>query len=225
MFKVLLSSALLLSLLSACQAPLIGLHSQPPAQPQLLQRQSAPQHLQAPLFPVQQGFFWEYGVTLAPVMDPLAEEKSTYTLALEKVTPTPQGTRLELRAQSGFNNRYSFPSLVQSPQGIQLQDMTFLGLGSDEVRGLSIPFVQQPLSPGQRWEDENWIGKVKGLEPVTVPAGTFEAWRIEVIGTYDRAYTAVGDYWLVPGMGVVKSAYTVPNFHIESVLLQAGPRR
>lgn len=221
------SALLALSFLAAaCQQPQL---LAPPAQvgsvqglQNPLQAQRNPQ--QVAFFPVTQGFFWDYGVTLAPVMDPLAEERGSYTLRLEEVRSTPAGTRLGLRAQSGFNNRYSFLSLLQGPQGVMLQDMTFLGLGSEEVRGIEIPFLPAQLSPGYRWESEHWIGKVKGRERISVPAGSFDTLRIEVIGTYGTDYTAVGDYWLAEGLGVVKSRYTIPDWHVESVLRQAGPQ-
>ncbi|HEY9843627.1 MAG: hypothetical protein ACAI44_40740 [Candidatus Sericytochromatia bacterium] len=179
----------------------------------------------AALFPVQQGYHWDYAVTVAPVMDPDDEDHGTYSLEIDKAVPGPAGTRLELRGLSGFSHSYSFPTLIQGPDGIQLRDMTFLGLGADEVQGLGIDFIRLPLQPGQRWEDENWIGKVKGFETVSVPAGNFQAWRIEVIGTYDQAYTTVGDYWIAPGQGVVKAVYTIPDFHIEMLLTRAGLRK
>lgn len=222
-----ISSLILLSctvLLLACQAPVMP-PAMAPAVPRPLQALNSSPTAPAALFPTTQGFFWDYAVTIAPVMDPQAEEYGSYTLQLEDVQPVSGATQLGLRAQSGFNNRYSFPTLVQGPQGVTLRDMTFLGIGSDEVRGLEIPFVPAQLTPGYRWESEHWIGKVKGRERVSVPAGSYDAWRIEVIGTFEQAYTAVGDYWLVEGLGVVKSRYTVPHMHVESVLRQAGPRR
>ncbi len=210
------------SLLSACSSP-APLNAN--IAPQVLRQQSASQTLNQGFFPTQAGYRWEYGVTISPVNDPLVEEKGTYTLALEKVSPAAQGQRLEMRAQSSFTSHYSFPSLLQNQDGVQLQDMTFLGLGSDEVKGLKIDFLHQGLQAGQRWEDPNWIAKVKGLESVSVPAGNFQAWRIEVIATYDRAYTAVGDYWLAPGQGVIKSNLTIPGWHVESVLTRGGLQR
>lgn len=226
--KSLLSLALLA--LTACQAPVLNapqamLPRAPLAAQAQLRAQTQAQAQTAPLFPVQAGYHWEYEVTIAPVQDPYAEEHGNYSLNLESVTPSPQGDKLEFRAMSSFTTSYTFPTLIQSDQGLTLQDMTFLGLGSDKVQGLSLNFVQAPLQAGQRWEDEYWIGKVKGQEDVTVPAGTFRAWRIEVIGTFQQAYTAVGDYWFVPGQGMVKSVLTVPGTHIEMDLAQSGLRR
>jgi hypothetical protein len=55
-----------------------------------------------------------------------------------------------------------------------------------------------------------------------VPAGTFEAWNIDVIGTYDQQYTAVGHYWVAPGKGIVKSELSIPGWNMESVMIPAG---
>lgn len=174
------------------------------------------------LFPVQQGYRWDYNVTVAPVMDPYAEEHGTYSLQIDRATATPAGTQLELRGLSGFTQNYSFPTLVQGPNGVQLRDFTFLGFGSDEVKGLSIDFLRNPLQAGIRWEEDNWLAKVKGQETIQTAAGRFQAWRIEVIGTYDHAYTAVGDYWVVAGIGIVKAVYTVPDVHVEMELAKSG---
>lgn len=218
-----LLAALLLSSLSACQSPSLQspLHTPLRAPLQSLAQQRVPVHAQQQsraLFPEEQGTKWDYAVTLAPTMDPLAEEKGSYSLLLEKVKSTPQGKRLELRAQSGFNGYYSFPTLIQGPQGIQLEDMTFLGIGSEAVRGLKIDFLKLPFQAQQRWEDEYWIGSYKGRETVRVPAGEFEAERVSVIGTFQNAYTAVGDYWIAPGVGVVKSDINIPGFSVLSEL-------
>lgn len=225
MLKQVISSLSALVLLASCSsAPQPNTLAARPLAPQVnsLRQQAAPRT--AALFPVEQGYHWDYEVTIAPVNDPYAEEKGSYTLDLEKVTQGPAGTQLELRAVSGFTQYSSFPTLIQNEREVRLQDMTFLGIGSDEVRGLSLSFIQQPLQPGMRWEDENWIGKVKGLETIQVPAGRFQAWRIEVIGTHDQAYTAVGDYWIAPGVGVVQSKLTTPGWHVDSVLSRAGRR-
>lgn len=209
------------SLLAACAGPVQG---PMPANLRAQTARVAPVRQDA-LFPVQKGYRWDYGVTIAPVMDPYAEEKGTYSLTIDEAKPSPEGTVLELRGLSGFTENYSFPTLVQGPKGVTLKDMTFLGIGSDEVKGLSIDFVRQPLQPGMRWEEENWLAKVVGMETVTVAAGTYQAWHIDVIGTFDHAYTYVGDYWIAPGAGVVKAVYTVPDFHVSMELTAAGLRR
>lgn len=214
-------TALIPLLITACAAPLPATVVAP--RPAVLQAQSARQN--APLFRVQENFEWRYDVTISPVMDPYVEDKGTWTLRTDRITQNGGRTVLELRAIDNFRPEYVFPTLIQDAQGVTLKDMTFLGMGSDKVAGLQIPLVKMPLQAGARWEDENWIGKVKGLEKITVPAGTYDAWRIEVIGTWDSAYTAVGDYWFVPNLGMVKSRMTIPNWHVDTQLTHTGVAR
>ena len=217
--KKLLFTLLFTSTLVACQsapAPIAR-----PAQPQI-QRQSAPQSVAQKLFPEVLGHSWEYDVKKSPVNDPDVSYPGNYSLSIDKVKP---GGGIELRAFNSFEGRYTFPTLVQTPSQVTLQDATFLGTGSEKVPGLSIDFIKTPLKVGSKWEDPNWIGKVKSLDTVQVPAGTFKAWRIEVIGTFERRYTAVGNYWFVPGKGMVKSDLTTPGWHVSSVLTYTGPKR
>jgi hypothetical protein len=159
-----------------------------------------------------------YAVTLSPVNDPLVSEKAEYTLRVEEVNPQAQGQEIVFRASTSFGGKYQYPRVIESAQGVRLFDATLFGMGADEVKGLSIDFLHKDLKVGQRWEDENWIAKVKAQEDIVVPAGRFKAWKIEVIGTFEQAYTAVGDYWLVPGVGMVKSVLTQPGWHITSEL-------
>lgn len=173
-------------------------------------------------FPYQVGQTLTYAVTLSPVNDPLVSEKAEYTLRVEEVNSQSQGQNpaqeIVFRASTSFGGKYQYPRVLESAQGVRLLDATLLGMGADEVKGLSIDFLHKDLKVGQRWEDENWIAKVKAQEDVIVPAGRFKAWKIEVIGTFEQAYTAVGDYWLVPGVGMVKSVLTQPGWHITSEL-------
>lgn len=217
-FKLLGLSLSLVSAFAACSPTL----NSPAARP-VLTAQATPKNL--PWFPTQQGYRWDYDVSIAPVMDPDAIDKGTYHLSVDRVAPSANGDLIELRGLSGFNNRYTFPSLIQNPQGVTLQDMTFLGIGSDEVKGLQIPLIKMPLQVGQRWETNEWLAKVKGPETITVPAGRFETMKIEVIGTFEHEYTAVGDYWFSPGKGLIKAVYTVPDFHVEMLLTQTGLKR
>jgi hypothetical protein len=175
------------------------------------------------LFPTKRGYRWEYNVTSRPNTDPLAIEKSNYSLEIEKVETTTAGTKLGLRTLSGTSD--SLSSLVINKESIQLQDATFLGFGSESVLGLNLSFLKQPLQTDLKWEDANWLGKVKGIESVTVPAGSFQTWRIEVIGNYGQAYTAVGHYWIAPGVGIVKALYSLPNSKVEMVLNKSGLRQ
>lgn len=182
----------------------------------VLQAQS--QSADTAFFPYKVGQTLQYAITLSPVNDPLVQEKAQYTLKVEEVKAQPQGREVVFQASTSFGGKYQYPRVLENDQGVTLLDATLFGMGADEVRGLRIDFLHKNLQVGQRWEDENWIAKVKARESVTVPAGRFEAWKIEVIGTFEQAYTAVGDYWFVPGVGMVKSVLTQPGWHITSEL-------
>lgn len=188
--------------------------------PPVASRVQAQSVMRQDFFPAQEGFEWQYELTVAPVMDPDDEKQFSYTIRTDKVVQQSGQTRLELRMNDAFaGGGYVFPSLVLSPQGVQVSGSTFLGPGADYAEHISIDFLHLPLVNGSRWDDGNWLAIVKGQEQVSVPAGTFQATRIEVIGTYDQAYTAVGDYWLVPGTGIVRSRYSIPDWHVENRLL------
>ena len=53
---------------------------------------------------------------------------------------------------------------------------------------------------------------------INTPLGERDAWRLLVIGTYDHAYTAVGSYWIVPGMGIVRSELSIPGWNLVTEL-------
>lgn len=205
--------------LSACSRPAAMPMVNAPAPQTMAQQAVAQAAVQSEaFFPYQVGQTLNYAIRLSPTNDPLVVEEAEYTLTVEEVTPGPQGQQIIFRASSSFGGKYQYPGLVETAQGVRLTDATFLGLGADEVKGLSIDFLHKNLQVGQRWEDENWIATVKARESVTVPAGTFNAWKISVIGTFEQAYTAVGDYWFVPGVGMVKSDLSQPGWHMTSLL-------
>lgn len=220
MFRLLssrVSLALAALTFSACSAQ-PRLPVAPPLQAPALQAQNQMPQQTAAFFPYEVGQTLQYAITLSPVNDPLVEEKAQYTLKVEEVNVQAQGREVVFRASTSFGGKYQYPRMLENAQGVTLLDATLFGMGADEVKGLSIDFLHKNLQVGKRWEDENWIAKVKTRESVTVPAGRFDAWRIEVIGTFEQAYTAVGDYWFVPGVGMVKSVLTQPGWHITSEL-------
>jgi hypothetical protein len=222
MFKRLASLALLLSVFTACASQTTLL---PAANPAQIQAQAARQNTPAHLFKVQEGFEWVYEVTAAPVMDPYDEKKMQVVLRTDKVIQQGADTILQLRFDDPFSNGYTFPSLRLTPTGALVEDATFLGAGADYPAGLKLDFMHMPLAVGARWEEENWLAKVVGIEKITMPAGNFDATRVDVIGTFQYAYTNVGDYWMAPGLGIVYARYTIPGWHVEMKLLSTGVRK
>ncbi|PIQ24196.1 hypothetical protein COW36_10265 [bacterium (Candidatus Blackallbacteria) CG17_big_fil_post_rev_8_21_14_2_50_48_46] len=224
MFKRLASFALLLGFATACAPQVSPLNTLNPAQIQAQSRrtpQTAPNHL----FKVQEGFEWVYEVTAAPVMDPYDEKKMQVVLRTEKVIQTNGETILELRFDDPFSNGYTFPALRLTPQGALVQGATYLGAGADYIEGLQVDFMHMPLATGARWEEENWLAKVIGPESITMPAGQFNATRVDVIGTFQQYYTNVGDYWITPGLGIVYARYTIPGWHVEMKLVSTAVRK
>lgn len=180
------------------------------------------------LFPAQVGYTWQYDTVLDYTDPTLPEEPSapgTYTAVIQAVKQVDGKTVLELKEEDSYIIPNRFPVIELDEQSITLRNVTFLGPLSDAAEGHTIDFLHLPLQAGAKWDDGQWIAKVKGEETVSVPAGTYKAWKIEVIGTYNQAYTTVGDYWIAPGAGIVKSDLALEGYHVESVLASAGTKR
>lgn len=60
-----------------------------------------------------------------------------------------------------------------------------------------------PLRVGRKWEDQGWTTTVRGVEKVMVPAGEYEAVRVdEVAHSPDGVVTVTS--WYARGVGLVK---------------------
>ncbi|MNS17738.1 hypothetical protein D3C72_494190 [compost metagenome] len=173
-------------------------------------------------FPANPDAVWQYEVTAHPADDPDVDYKGTETVTVDSIRRNGAETVLKLRAIDEFTQRYRFPVVTEGPNGVTIQNVDYWGAAAAEVQGLTIQFLQFPLTTGARWDDGAWIGKALRKETVKVPAGSFEAWNIDVIGTHDQRYTAVGHYWVAPGKGIVKSELSIPGWNIESVMIPAG---
>lgn len=168
---------------------------------------------------------WQYEVSATPGDDPYVDPlKGVETVTVDAIRRSGDTTTLNLRAIDDFTNQYRFPTIVETAEGVEMKGVTYWGTAADGVDELSIGFMKFPLKPGARWDDGAWIGKAMGKETVKVPAGTFEAWKIDVIGTHEQRYTAVGKYWVAPGRGIVKSELSIPGWDIKSELIPAGAR-
>jgi hypothetical protein len=174
-------------------------------------------------FPADPKAVWQYEVSATPSDDPYVDPlKGVETVTVDSIRRQGDSTVLSLRAIDDYTNEYRFPVLTESPDGVELKGVTYFGTAASGVDDLTIGFLKFPLAPGARWDDGQWIGKAVAKETVKVPAGTYEAWKIDVIGTFDHAYTAVGKYWVAPGKGIVKSELGIPGWDIKSVLIPAG---
>lgn len=168
------------------------------------------------------GAVWQYETSAHTVDDPYTLHPGTETVTVEAARRVNGRTVLNLRAIDTYSNEYRFPVISEDDQGVTLNGVVYLGAGAYAAPELAIDFLKFPLVANARWDDGQWIGKVLKREKVSVPAGTFDTWAISVIGTYEQAYTAVGTYWIAAGKGIVKSELSVPNWHIDAVLIPAG---
>lgn len=174
------------------------------------------------LFPTQPGAVWQYELVGHPTDDPYVDYPGVQTVTLEEATRKNGRTTLKLRAIDDFTGEYRFPELSWDANGVELHGVTYWGPMADAAEGHSLALVRFPLVSGAKWDDGQWIGEIKGEETVKVHAGTFKAWKIAAIGTYENAYTAVGTYWVAPGTGIVKSELNTPAGIFESQLIPAG---
>jgi hypothetical protein len=177
------------------------------------------------MFPSEPDFVWQYDVLAHPSDDPYVDYRGTETVRIENVRRQGDRVTVECRAIDTFTKRYRFPQVTMSGDKVELRGVTYWGTAASDVDDLSIDFLRLPLKIGTKWDDGGWVGEVKGRERVTVPTGTYEAWKISVIGAYAQEYTAVGTYWVAPGLGIVKSDLSVPGWNVESELIVAGVQR
>lgn len=174
------------------------------------------------LFPADPNGVWQYEVTAHPADDPYVDYKGVETVRVDTIRRQGGRTTMTLRAIDDFTNRYRFPVVTEGPEGVTIQGVTYWGTAASSAEALTIDFLRFPLKPGAKWDDGLWVSEIKRKETVKVPAGTYEAWRVSVIGTYESQYTAVGTYWVAPGRGIVKSDLNIPGWNIESELIPAG---
>lgn len=211
--------ALLLPLaLAACGTATAGL-------PAAKQGAAARALARTDLFPTKPGSVWQYEVVGHPTDDPYVDYPGVMTVTLEQASRKDGRTSLALRALDDYTGEYRFPELTWDANGVELRGVTYWGPMADAAESHSLALVRFPLVTGSRWDDGQWIGTVKGEEPVKVPAGSFKAWKIDAIGTYENAYTAVGTYWIAAGVGIVKSELNTPAGIFESVMIPAGKAR
>jgi hypothetical protein len=174
------------------------------------------------LCPTQIGYTWQYDVVLTPTDDTLAETPGTFTSMIQAVKQVDGKTFIEMREEDSYVYGYRFPVLEINEKSLTLKGVTYLGPLSSTVDGHTIDFLHLPLQAGAKWDDGQWISKVKGKEGISVPAGSYDAWKIEVIGVFDHAYTTVGDYWIAPGAGIVKADLALDGYRAEYSLRTAG---
>lgn len=211
------------TLVAACGSPMVPASTLRPT----TTSQAAKTPRAADLFPATPGLVMQYATHAQLQDDPDTDYPGWETVTVESVRRSGKATTIQLKVIDDFTSKLRFPTLTLDDTGVTVSGTTYWGSGAREADGFSFKLVDFPLNPGHKWDDGNWAGTIKGQETVTVKAGTFTAWRVEAFGTFNQAYTAVGDYWIAPGVGVVKSALTIPsseNFYLQTELLPAGSK-
>lgn len=173
---------------------------------------------EAPIFPATPGHTWQYKVVAHPSDDPYVDYEGTETVTIDSVGLQGEATVLSMRAIDSFTTRYRYPVVTMTGDRVSIRGVEYLGVAAEPVEDLSIDFLHLPLKAGAKWDDGLWLGEIKAKEQVTVGAGTYQAWKVAVIGTHAHAYTAVGDYWIAPGVGIVKSNLNIQGWNLESEL-------
>jgi hypothetical protein len=132
----------------------------------------------------------------------------------------------------GFMTRAKSTKTVVSGRGLDL-------LEADD-KALSPPrcLLKAPYTPETEWIDglpDSFAGcsldksetayyRIIGVERVTVPAGTFDAVRVEA-GSRERRNLWIGDFWYAPGVGLVKSREEIGLVdHTLAVVLKSVTR-
>lgn len=200
---------------TACQGP-------QPALPRL-QAQQASARLSdiEQYYPIQAGRSWTFELsqtqngqdnskykTMVMAIEPLPAENGAERAVLRRVYPgasiTPTPSLIKRFADRVELSRY------QNPTGFE-----FLGLQTPTDSALTsrgvnfVTALQLPVQPGNSWEGRVFQGgtetvSVKGLEPVSVPAGNFQALLIEHHLRYENGKEDYLRYWYAPGIGMVK---------------------
>lgn len=126
----------------------------------------------------------------------------------------------EYRSSSTTFPKFQYFSVDES-KGISINGLTYIGPGSDELEGESYKLVSLPLQSGAKEDFPLMLTKVKGEEEITlVNNHKVLATKLELIGTWNHYYTMVGNYWITPGLGIVKASYTTVDGRNVELLLE-----
>lgn len=147
--------------------------------------------LQAVEFPLREGARWTY------------ETRGRESLVLEvgKAHDDVRGWRvLQIRGAEPLwvLSDYDQAVLASFPEGLQIRHPRVFGSWQPWL-------LRAPLAAGVQWKlHRQTTARVIRFEPVTVPAGTFEAWRIEYAPDREPHKRGVVSAWYVPGTGFVR---------------------
>ncbi|MDB5097239.1 MAG: hypothetical protein JWM80_1660 [Cyanobacteria bacterium RYN_339] len=155
----------------------------------------------ADLYPLIQGQRWEY--ELLQRQNDAAPVKKAMTIALTRVEA--KGDTTEATLERTYGSFAPPPTrVVKTAAGVRLSRL------ADPVDGPSITILKFPLQAGQTWPGRDFGGgntetiAPQGAEAVDVPAGHFDAQRVDHHIAYANGATDTLSYWYAPGVGLVK---------------------
>jgi hypothetical protein len=112
---------------------------------------------------------------------------------------------------------------VVSPAGVSRARS---GMGGTGVITPPVPIIKYPVKSGASW---TWKGSIRmgsmeipasaqlkmvGRETVKIPAGTFNAYRVDMaltVSAQGQTQTIRNTYWFAPGAGLVKQSAQLPG--------------
>ncbi|HEY9855943.1 MAG TPA: hypothetical protein V6D05_09420 [Stenomitos sp.] len=153
------------------------------------------------LYPLEPGARWQYQTTSRSGDDP------------ERPGPVQVFTLVQVGAASG-----SMQAVMERRFGDRQMPSTLIERTSDSVtlsryqkpEDGSITVLKWPLTPGASWPGRTWPQaqetiQYAGTESIRVPAGTYEAARMDHLIRYQTGSTDELHYWYAPGVGMVKA--------------------
>lgn len=175
-------------------------------------------------FPTEKGYVWNYNIVYHTTDDPDTDYNGTASMEVDSVTKSKNETTLNLKAIDSVSTEYTFPTITFSEKNVSFAGVEYLGFGAVKTPDLKVDFLHLPMTAGEKWDEGLWSIKTVSSEKVTIPSGTYDAWKIDVIGTYNHAYTVVGKYWIVAGIGIVKNELAVQGWTFESTLASVSKK-
>lgn len=199
------------ALLAACQAApgAVSPH-------QRLAAQAAARQESSSLYPLIPGARWEYRLLQRQDQGPVREKPMAITVASAEAQPS--GVTMAVLERRYETWAPPATRVLRSAEKVVLSRL------ADPIDGPSITIMQLPLEVGARWPGRPLSGGNKetiipqGPERVTVPAGTYEAERVDHLIEYAPGGTDTLSYWYARGVGVVKMIERSTLFQGDGVI-------
>jgi hypothetical protein len=154
------------------------------------------------LYPVIPGARWEYVLQQKQGDNPVQERPMS--IAIVSAEARPDGATLAVTERRYENWSPPRTRVLRYPDKVVLSRL------SDPEDGPSITIMQLPLKAGRTWPGRPLEGgnsetlQAMGVETVKVPAGSYQAQRVDHLIRYSNGATDTLSYWYAPGVGVVK---------------------